>query len=153
MTPEIAQAIVDAMAATHAALLALGAPPEGDPEGYAAILAKANAAQAPLRALIDGDPVAGEGRLTAAPHITIGIWAAETYSTRYGLGPPAFRSPMVTVADSFGAIMNDGFVVTCKDTAADIVARWRHAVDRSLLAAEERLALVKQLLAAEGATP
>jgi hypothetical protein len=60
---------------------------------------------------------------------------------------------MVTVADSFGAIMNDGFVVTCKDTAADIVARWRHAVDRSLLAAEERLALVKQLLAAEGATP
>jgi hypothetical protein len=155
MTPAIAQAIVDAMAATHAALLALGEPPpESDREARAAFLARATDAQAPLWALADGvGPARGQGWLIAARYIAIGVWAPEIIPTRRGLGPPALRRPVIAVSDSYGAIMGDGFIVTLDQSAADIVERWRHAVDRSLLAAEERLALVKQLLAAQGTTP
>jgi hypothetical protein len=155
MTPAIAQAIVDAMSATHAALLALGEPPpESDREARAAFLARATDAQAPLWALADGvGPARGQGWLIAAPYIVMEVWGPEIIYERHGLGPPRLRRPMIALCDRYDVIHDDGFTVNLKDTAADIVARWHGAVNRSLLAAEERLSLVHKLLAAQGAAP
>jgi hypothetical protein len=153
MNLALAQAIVDAMATTHAALLALGEPPpESDREARAAFLARATDAQAPLWALVEGvGPARARGRFPSAPYIVMEPEEPEIFPTLRGLGPPALRRPVIVLRDSYDTL--PGFIVTPDQTAADIVGRWHRAVDKTHRAAEEHLALVRQLLAAQGATP
>jgi hypothetical protein len=147
MTLAIAQAIVDAMAATNAALLALGeVPPRGDHEGCAAFLVKANAAHAPLRALLDIEP-GGVGRLIGAPLVVVEVWAVSTE----GVARRGARPCRVTVRDRYGAIEDGGFTLDGREDAHDIVALWRGAVDAAIRAAKDRMVAAQRLIADEGA--
>jgi hypothetical protein len=144
MNLAIAQAIVDALAATDAALRALGDAP--DRRAYCCqFLERADFAHAPLRRLIAGQ--ATLGRLVAAPSVVMDVWEAAIVRDTL-LGPSRPRVPVVGLVDKDGLITPDIVIAAHGDAAISIVGRWNFEIE----AARERKRQ-RQLLDAEGAAP